>query len=78
MSGTIESVQPSAPAWTDKNKVCFVSPNTERRDGRKEQAPVDCNSYLAYVGVITKMMGKEDLAAGFWGCLVVSDFFICS
>lgn len=34
--------------------------------------------YLAYVGVMTKMVGWEGLAACFWGCLVASDFLICS
>lgn len=34
--------------------------------------------YLAYVGVITKIVGRESLPATFFGSLVASDFFICS
>lgn len=34
--------------------------------------------YLAYVGVMTKMVGREGLASCAWGCLVASDFLICS
>lgn len=38
-SGTVESVQPSAPAWTEKNKACFVSQNAEReRETGEERA----------------------------------------
>lgn len=37
-SGTVESVRPSAPAWTEKNKVCFVSQNAERERGEGGRA----------------------------------------
>lgn len=37
-SGTIESVRPSAPAWTVKNKVFCVTKCREKRG--EEQAPV--------------------------------------
>lgn len=74
-SATIESVQPSAPAWAEEKKACH---KMQREKGRNGPVEVYFNSYLAYVGVMTKMVGNEDLDACFWGPLVDSDFFICS
>ena len=79
-SATDESARPSAPAWTDRNQRNGVDGNRGRwryvsTTREKEIAII---GYLAYVGVMTKMVGWEGLAACFWGCLVTSDFLICS
>lgn len=34
--------------------------------------------YLAYVGVMIKMVDRDGMAGCFCGCLVASDFLICS
>lgn len=58
--------------------VClYVKKYGQRRVEMSEQE-IFFVGYLAYVGVMTKMVGRESLVACFWGCLVASDFLICS
>lgn len=79
-SGTTESAQPSAPVWTGRNKrsVCFYLNKYKQKRVKINEQKICHITYLAYVGVMTKMVGSEGLATCFWGCLVASDFLICS
>lgn len=56
--------------------LCVKEKWTVTEEGGGEVGKTE--GYLAYVGVMTKMVGWEGLAGCFWGCLVASDFLICS